>query len=122
MCIYGCVYFVSAVGILYKQPSGTDHGNFLQSYQKKLVWNFMQMVDCMRTACCMQAEGLGGFRCALWPLSRCGCQLEPHSRKLVRASEFVNAQVGSGAHCTYSAFFYLHISVHMFVDVFVHII
>ena len=66
MCIYGCVYSVSAVGILYKQPSGTDHGNFLQSYQNKLVWNFMQMVDCMRTACCMQAEGLGGFRFALW--------------------------------------------------------
>ena len=86
--IYGCVYFVSAVGILYKQPSGTDHGNSLQSYQKKLVWNFMQMVDCMRTACCMQAEGLGGFRCALWPLSRCGCQLDPpiHENMSVRLS------------------------------------
>ena len=46
----------------------------------------------------------------------------PHSRKHVRASELVNAQVGSGAHSIYSAFFYLHISVHMFVDVFVDII
>ena len=46
----------------------------------------------------------------------------PHSRKHVRASELVNAQVGSGAHSIYSASFYLHISVHMFVDVFVHII